>query len=292
MKIKFQSETIARKEQLASMSNQRSKRSCDWNNGSTPIFPAGRFRQEENCGRSLQLIAATGRNQTVHRIGVNWLLLIQTDRSISQTCFGKRTMNVDDYQSKITASLIDEIRAALPPMLDDMAEQSVFAFGLVSYDGPWFHGVSACSREGLGQNRRKLESTSALTNLAPETACAEWNYMANAVSESLDLSLELSSKFYDGLVDGLDESVDWVEAQERFNRVFLEAGVDALSKLRKDGEFPAPPFEEDVFLALHNPDPDRYAVQRMIDSSKILNSPEWHAKFVAELPDPSGIGHE
>ncbi len=187
-------------------------------------------------------------------------------------------MNVDDYQAQITSLLYDEIRAAIPPLIQELAGESVFAFGLVSYDGPWIQGVAACSREGLARP-------------AAETSCAEWNYLGNAVSQSLDLSHELSRKFYDGVVEGLDESVDWEVAQRRFNRVFFEAGVHVLSRLRDSGEFPVPPFEADLFLGLHNPDPGRDAIHRMIESSKMLNSAQWHARFVSELPDPASVNH-
>ncbi|MEM6817417.1 MAG: hypothetical protein AAF578_01390 [Pseudomonadota bacterium] len=199
-------------------------------------------------------------------------------------------MNVDDYQAKITSLLYDEIRAAIPPLLAELEGQSIFAFGLVSFDGPCVQGVAACSREGLAARTEELNK-SAMSSSKAEVYCAEWNYLGNAVSESLDLSYELSDKFYDGAVEGLDESVSWDVAQERFNRVFLDAGVYVLARLRDSGKFPVPPFEADLFLGLHNPDPGRDALHTMIASSKVLNSAEWHAKLVTALPDPTSIDH-
>ena len=225
------------------------------------------------------------------KVLLNWPVLTQCRRSSLWKAL-TRKVNVDDYQAKITSLLYDEVRAAIPPLLEELAGQTIFAFGLVSYDGPWIQSVAACSREGLKQHLEKSKGISSMSESAAETSCAEWNYLASAVAESLDISYELIEKFYDGSVDGLDESVGWEAAKRRFNRVFLEAGVHVLSRLREDGSFPVPPFEKDLFLGLHNPDPGRLAVQRMIDSSKILNSPEWHAKFVAELPDPTSIEHE
>lgn len=196
-------------------------------------------------------------------------------------------MNVEEYQAQLTALLYDDVRAAIPPMLSKLAGQSIFAFGLVCYDGPWIQSVTSCTREGLTRQTGKRSGT-----VCVEVLCAEWNYVGGDLSSSLKLSHEFSDKFYDGEVGGLDESLPWAEANLRFRQVFQQAGVQVLLRLRDESYLASPEFEADTFMAIHNPDPGRQAICTMIESSKVLNSGDWHDKFVSALPDLATVAHD
>ncbi|MEM7154124.1 MAG: DUF4303 domain-containing protein [Myxococcota bacterium] len=103
-----------------------------------------------------------------------------------------------------------------------------------------------------------------------EVNACEWHFISLFQEELAEVNRTID-RVYSLLQDqGVDSAT--------INSTFEELSVEAIKRLKSEGAFSAPTFEDDVLLGVQFPDSsDQELVVRV---SAILNSPAWHTKII------------
>lgn len=192
-------------------------------------------------------------------------------------------MNSSVLKNELVNKIVDACKKHIEQTKIELADQVVFSYVIYCSSGCRNMGAALCTRNWL-QLRNSRVSNPSEPAWYGEVNSAEWDH----INEHYDFFYEVDNFinrlyeiFYDEELDDVDlDDLDDAGLWTFISNFFLDVVVKSFSVLKESGCFDSEVFEGDILTGIQFGDPDQYSVELIEQSSRKLNSDEWHRKVL------------
>jgi hypothetical protein len=191
-------------------------------------------------------------------------------------------MKTSDIKNDLIDRIVDACKKHIYRIKLELVGQVVFSYTIHCSSGCRNLGVALCTRNGLNSRNLKVSDPNE-PSWYGEVNSAEWDHVNdhyNLFAEVDCFINRLYDIFYDEELDDIDlDGLDDDEIWKFISAFFIDAVVNSFALLKESKCFESETFEDDLLIGIQFSDPDKLTIKMIEESSKKLNSDEWHDKI-------------